>query len=157
MGLAAVRRTARLCEPPLNRLTKEYCIMPTPKDPTPPAKKPTPPGGKGASPAKPAAGGKPPAAGGKPAPENAGDGKKGDGKKPAPAKKPAPKAAPVRHNQASRSGRRFGQVLIDLGFIDEDQLWDILEEAKNTAQPTGQVAVARGLINEDQLLTALAD
>src|SRR5207302_9884490 len=44
-----------------------------------------------------------------------------------------------------------------LGFLDEDQLWDILEEAKNSAQPVGQVALARGLINEDQLLTALAD
>jgi len=130
---------------------------PSPKDPTPPAKKPTPPGGKGASPAKPAAGAKPPAAGGKPAPQGGGDGKKGENKKGGAAKKSAPKAAPVRHNQASRSGRRFGQVLIDLGFLDEDQLWDILEEGKSTGQPVGQVALARGLINEDQLLIALAD
>src|SRR5262249_16586001 len=90
-------------------------------------------------------------------PAKASDGKSGDGKKPAQAKKPAPKPAPVRHDQASRTGRRFGQVLIDLGFIDEDQLWDILEEAKSSGQPTGQVALARGLINEDQLLTARAD
>jgi type IV pilus assembly protein PilB len=130
---------------------------PTPKDPTPPAKKPTPSGGKGTPPAKPAAASKPPAAGAKPAPAKAGGDKTGDGKKPAPAKKPAPKPAPVRHGHESRTGRRFGQVLIDLGFLDDDQLWDVLEEAKSTGQLTGQTAVARGLITEDQLLTALAD
>lgn len=53
--------------------------------------------------------------------------------------------------------RKIGQVLIDLGFIDEDQLWEILEEAKSTGQLTGQVAVNRGLINDEQLLAALAE
>jgi type IV pilus assembly protein PilB len=129
---------------------------PPPKDPNQPSKKPTPPGAKGVPPAKPGAGGKPPQSSGA-KPGKGADGKSGDGKKPAQGKKPAPKPAPVRHDQASRTGRRFGQVLIDLGFIDEDQLWDILEEAKSSGQPTGQVAVARGLINEDQLLSALAD
>src|SRR5262249_61299700 len=62
------------------------------------------------------------------------------------------------HPGAARSGgRRIGQVFIDLGFVDEDQLWDILQEAKNTGQLTGQVALARGLITEEQLLQALAD
>ena len=129
---------------------------PSPKDPNPPAKKPASPGGKGSSPSKPAAGGKAPA-GGKPAQAKAGDGKNANGNKQASAKKQPPKPAPVRHSQASRTGRRLGQVLIDLGFMDEDQLWDVLEEAKSSGQLTGQVAVARGLINEDQLLTALAD
>jgi type IV pilus assembly protein PilB len=73
------------------------------------------------------------------------------------AKKP-PTAAPVKASVAARTGgRRIGQVLVDLGFIDEDQLWEILDESKNSGQQTGQVAVARGLINEDQLLQALAD
>src|SRR5262249_11035442 len=58
---------------------------------------------------------------------------------------------------ARTGGRRIGQVLVDLGFIDEDQLWEILDEAKNTGQLTGQTAVGRGLITEDQLLQALAD
>jgi type IV pilus assembly protein PilB len=119
---------------------------------------PTPPGGK--KPGKPGDGDKK-----KPADAKAGNGKadgKADGekKKPAagPGKKPAPKPAPVRAKEALHgSGRRFGQVLIDLGFIDDEQLWDVLEEAKSTSQLTGQVAVARGLITEDQLLTALAD
>ena len=79
--------------------------------------------------------------------------------KPAPA---SPLPSPPRRRRAGKSApaggrRRFGQVLIDLGFLDEDQLWEVLEEAKNTAQPVGQVAMARGLINEDQLLQALGE
>ena len=117
--------------------------MPPAKDPIP-EKKPT---GKPNGEAK-----KPPA---KPA---AKPGEAKDPKKAGAPKKPAPKPAPVRQAQAAHSGgRRIGQVLIDLGFIDEDQLWDILEEAKNSGQLTGQTAVARGLITEDQLLAALAD
>jgi type IV pilus assembly protein PilB len=145
--------------------------MATPKDSIPPAKKPgtpapkVPVGKPAGDPPKPVAGAKPPAAKpaaatpatpAKPAAKASG-GKAADGKKPAGAKKPTPTAAPVRANQTTRTGRRFGQVLIDLGFLDEDQLWDILEEAKNTVQLTGQVALARGLITEEQLLQALAD
>ncbi len=144
--------------------------MATPNDPNPP-KKPNPsvPPGKAPPPkpasgvqppAKPAAGqpptGKPPA--GKPAPPA----KSGNGappaKKPASAagKKPASKSQ--RDDGSGRGGkRRIGQVLIDLGFIDDDQLWGILDEAKSNGLPTGQVAVSRGLINEDQLLQALAE
>jgi len=117
--------------------------MPPAKDPIP-EKKPT---GKPNGEAK-----KPPA---KPVAKS---GEAKDPKKAGAPKKPAPKPAPVRQAQAAHSGgRRIGQVLIDLGFIDEDQLWDILEEAKNSGQLTGQTAVARGLITEDQLLAALAD
>src|SRR5207237_6758282 len=104
-----------------------------------------------------------PAPGAKPPQAKSGDGK-GDGKdgKTAEPKKPAsgpkkgqPPAKPMPAREAAHgAGRRFGQVLIDLGFIDEDQLWDILEEAKNTGQLTGQVAVARGLITDEQLLSA---
>src|SRR5947209_4882818 len=54
-------------------------------------------------------------------------------------------------------GRKLGQVLVDLGFIDDEQLWGVLDESKNGGQPTGQVAVARGLITDEQLLTALAE
>lgn len=152
--------------------------MAMPNDPTPP-KKPVPPG---AAPIKPAASGKPPvgkpqAVPGKPAapakpakpaaPNAAGKppvkpvakptaptGKTDNVKpaaKPAPAKKSGGKGA------ATGGKRRLGQVFVDLGFCDEDQLWEVIEEAKNTAQPVGQVAVARGLINEDQLLQALGE
>jgi type IV pilus assembly protein PilB len=143
-------------------------MPPTPNDPGP-AKKPT-PGTPGANPpikpgAKPPPGASKPAAG-KPANGAAPAGKPAAGKpaaakpaaaKPAgPAKKPAPaaKAGPARE---SGGRRKIGQVLVDLGFIDDDQLWGILEEAKSTSQPTGQVAVSRGLINQDQLLQALGE
>jgi type IV pilus assembly protein PilB len=145
--------------------------MPTPNDkdknPNPP-KKPTPPGSKNVPIGKPA--GPPPKAGavppkpaakptnGKTSDAKKGEAKAGDGKPAADKKKPAPKPAPVRASQIARGGsRRIGQVLIDLGYLDEDQLWDILEEAKNTAQLCGQVAVSRGLITEEQLLQALAE
>src|ERR1017187_4564313 len=113
----------------------------------------------------------PPKAGeAKPAPEEKAGGKK-----------PMPESAPVRHApsgekdifetdfevpaldesgsaQAAHSGsRKIGEVLIELGYLDEDQLWEVLDEAKKTGNLTGQVAVARGLITEDQLLAALAD
>jgi type IV pilus assembly protein PilB len=85
-----------------------------------------------------------------------------------PAAKPTPdkpavsaskmRPAPVKEGVASRStGRRLGQVLVDLGYMDESQLWEILDEGKNTGNQLGQVAVARGLITENQLMQALAD
>jgi type IV pilus assembly protein PilB len=126
------------------------------KDPTaktPPAQKPAandkiaagkPPAGE-----KPAAGdkiaaGKPPA--GKAA--KPGVDKEAAKKKPVPAKVAAIK---------SGTGRKLGQVFVDLGYMDEDQLWEVLEQAKTTGQPVGQAALERGLINDDQLLQALAD
>jgi type IV pilus assembly protein PilB len=106
----------------------------------PPPAKPT---GKEGQAIKPAgAVGKPPA---KPAPE---------GEKPGASAKRPP--VPARGG-GQRGTRKLGQVLIDLGFIDEDQLWEVLDEAKNSGQPTGQSAVARGLITEEQLLQAMAD
>jgi type IV pilus assembly protein PilB len=64
---------------------------------------------------------------------------------------------PAKQAAAKSGTRKIGQVLVDLGFIDEDQLWEILDLAKTTGQPTGQVAIDRGLINEDQLFQALAE
>ena len=64
---------------------------------------------------------------------------------------------PARGGFGRGGGRKIGQVLVDLGYIDQEQVWDIVEEAKNTDQRTGQVAVGRGLISEDQLLQALAE
>ncbi len=145
-------------------------------DPIPP-KKPVPPGAPANKPATSAklptakpqtASGKPQVSTGKPsikpnakpiAKPIAPAAKEGDGKA---AAKPTPKLTPAKRDKGagkSSSGgrRRIGQVLVDLGFIDEDQLWEVLEEAKNTAQPVGQVAVSRGLINEDQLLQALGE
>jgi type IV pilus assembly protein PilB len=113
-------------------------------------KKPTPAAG-----AKPAAG-KAPAAGAKPAAGKPGAAAAKPGAKAPPGKPPPPKAkAPPKPEPGGR--RKIGQVFVDLGFIDEDQIWEILEEAKSTGQLTGQVALSRGLVTEDQLLQALAD
>lgn len=126
-----------------------------PKEPNQPVKKPAAPAGKpGMPPPKPAA------AGGKPAKplSKAEEVKKAvGGAKAAGGARQKPKTEPMRANQVSSSGRRIGQVLIDLGFLDEEQLWDILEEAKATGQLTGQVALARGLVTDEQLLQTLAE
>ncbi len=149
--------------------------MPTPNDPIPPKKpvappaKPTPPAPRPAAPgAKPPGAGstniKPSAPGAKPAapgPKPAAPG----AKPPAPGAKPVAKAGqtpekkkPAAKKDKNEGGRRrIGQVMIDLGFIDEDQLWQILDEAKTSMQLTGQVAVARGLITEEQLLQSLGE
>ncbi|MCA9248922.1 MAG: Flp pilus assembly complex ATPase component TadA [Planctomycetales bacterium] len=54
--------------------------------------------------------------------------------------------------------RRIGQVFVDLGYISDDQLEQLLDEQK--AQPgqlLGQVAMQMGLINDEQLAQALAE
>ncbi len=68
------------------------------------------------------------------------------------------KVPPKKSGDKTTGGRRkLGQILVDLGYLDEDQLWDLLNEARTTQQPIGQVALARGLITEEQLLQALAE
>ncbi|MFM7110544.1 MAG: ATPase, T2SS/T4P/T4SS family, partial [Planctomycetota bacterium] len=85
----------------------------------------------------------------------------------APAAKPAakPAAAPAAVKAVPRAAggsgekgrRKFGQVLVDLGFVDEDQLWELLEEAKTTGKKLGETVMARGMINGEQLLQVLAE
>ncbi len=48
-------------------------------------------------------------------------------------------------------------MLVDLGYIDEYQLEEVLSEAKNAGKRIGEAAIARGLITETQLMQALAD
>jgi type IV pilus assembly protein PilB len=149
------------------QLTIDNCEsgMATPNEPTPPKKPAADSNGPGSKqpvgtrapagkPAKP----KGPAAKG---PANAPNrllgggkiGEKGAGK---PGAKPAGKKDDD-DNRAPGGPRRLGQVLIDLGFIDDDQLWEVLDEAKATGVPLGKTAVTRGLITDDQLLTALGE
>jgi type IV pilus assembly protein PilB len=78
------------------------------------------------------------------------------GKKPE-KKSPARREPVARGSARSLGGRKLGQVLVDLGFLDDDQLWELMDEAKNTGALLGQVALARGIITEDQLFQALAD
>lgn len=54
--------------------------------------------------------------------------------------------------------RKLGQILIDLGYLTEDQLWDVLEEQKQTpGDVIGQVAIRMGFITDSQVTEALAE
>ena len=54
--------------------------------------------------------------------------------------------------------RKLGQILVDLGYINEDQLWDVLEEQKRSpGEVIGQVAIRMGLVTDAQVTEALAE
>jgi len=54
--------------------------------------------------------------------------------------------------------RRLGQILVDLGYLNEDQLWDVLEEQKQSpGEVIGQVAIRMGHVTEAQVTEALAE
>jgi len=54
--------------------------------------------------------------------------------------------------------RRLGQILVDLGYLTEDKLWDVLEEQKQSpGEVIGQVAIRMGLVNDIQVTEALAE
>lgn len=54
--------------------------------------------------------------------------------------------------------RKLGQILVDLGYITDDQLWDILEEQKQSpGEVIGQVAVRMGLVTAEQVTEGLAE
>lgn len=53
--------------------------------------------------------------------------------------------------------RKLGQILVDLGYLTDDQLWDILEEQKQSSGLIGQVAVRMGIVTEAQVTEALAE
>jgi type IV pilus assembly protein PilB len=77
---------------------------------------------------------------------------------PAKGGKPPAGKKPTAIEKEDRGGsRRLGQVFVDLGFIDEEQLWEVIEDAKTTGQQIGTAAVSRGLITDEQLLQALGE
>lgn len=54
--------------------------------------------------------------------------------------------------------RRIGQILVDLGFLREEQLEMLLEEQQQRpGEMLGQIAMSMGLITDDQLAQALAE
>jgi type IV pilus assembly protein PilB len=79
----------------------------------------------------------------------------------APAPKPAAPVAvkkPFEAKPKPTGGRpKIGEILVSLGLIDEQQLFEMLDEARSSGKKLGAVAVARGLVNEDQLVKALAE
>jgi len=54
--------------------------------------------------------------------------------------------------------RKLGQILVDLGYLSEDQLWDVLEEQKQSpGEVIGQVTIRMGLVTDEQVTEALAE
>src|SRR5262245_33658241 len=54
--------------------------------------------------------------------------------------------------------RRIGQILVDLGYITDDQLLVLLDEQKQRpGELLGKLAEGMGLINDEQLAQALAE
>jgi type IV pilus assembly protein PilB len=54
--------------------------------------------------------------------------------------------------------RRIGQILVDLGFVNDDQLESLLEEHQNhPGVLLGKFAESQGLVSEEQLAQALAE
>lgn len=53
--------------------------------------------------------------------------------------------------------RKLGQILVDMGYLTDDQLWDVLEEQKQSSGLIGQVAVRMGMVTEGQVTEALAE
>lgn len=53
--------------------------------------------------------------------------------------------------------RRLGQILVDMGYLDEEKLWSVLEEQKRSGELIGKVAVRMNLVKEEQVLKALGE
>jgi type IV pilus assembly protein PilB len=54
--------------------------------------------------------------------------------------------------------RRIGTIMVDMGYLDEEALWKVLEEQKRSGNELlGKVAVRLGLVKEDQVLRALGE
>ncbi len=54
--------------------------------------------------------------------------------------------------------RRIGQILVDLGFLSEEQLEMLLDEQQQRpGELLGQIAISMGLITEEQLAQALGE
>ena len=54
--------------------------------------------------------------------------------------------------------RRIGQILVDLGFLDEEQLETLLDEQQQRpGEMLGQIAINLGMLNDEQLAQALGE
>ena len=54
--------------------------------------------------------------------------------------------------------RRIGQILVDLGFLDEDQLETLLDEQQQRpGEMLGQIAISLNMVNDEQLAQALGE
>jgi type IV pilus assembly protein PilB len=74
-----------------------------------------------------------------------------------PAAKPAAKP-PEKKKAAPMDGtRKLAQTFVDLGFIDDAQMEQLLEDVRTKDQTIERVAIDSGLVSEDQLLQAVAE
>src|SRR5438874_10678753 len=62
---------------------------------------------------------------------------------------------PARHT--GRSARMIGEVVVDLGFADQDAVDRAIELARQSRRPTGQVLVEQGVLDHDQLARVVAE
>src|SRR5689334_20296348 len=54
--------------------------------------------------------------------------------------------------------RKLGTILVDMGYLDEEKLWNVLEEQKRSDNELiGKVAVRLGVVKEEQVLKALGE
>jgi type IV pilus assembly protein PilB len=56
-----------------------------------------------------------------------------------------------------RSGRRIGEVVVDLGFADRNAVEQAVAAARSQRKPTGQVLVEQGVLRQDQLARVVAE
>jgi type IV pilus assembly protein PilB len=76
-----------------------------------------------------------------------------------PASPPPKKPAPPRNRFAhvDSNTRQLGQKLVDLGYLDDEQLEAIYEEMRVGEQKLNEIVAQRGLATDDQLLQAIAE
>lgn len=55
------------------------------------------------------------------------------------------------------AARKLGQILVDLGTINDDQLEMLVEEQSQTRGLIGRIAVNMGLVTDEELIQALAE
>jgi type IV pilus assembly protein PilB len=59
--------------------------------------------------------------------------------------------------RSGRSGRRIGEVVVDLGFADRNAVEQAVMAARSQRKPTGQVLVEQGVLRQDQLARVVAE
>ncbi len=72
-------------------------------------------------------------------------------------RKTVKKASQDRSWSTDSGKRRLDQVLVDLGYLEDYQVEELLGEASSRDSTLEQIVLERGLINEDQLLQAQAE
>ena len=56
------------------------------------------------------------------------------------------------------AARKIGQILVDLGYLTEDKLWDVLNEQKSHPEVMlGQVGINMGLVTDAQVAQAVGE